>query len=470
MPTQKRKDGRKMLKKKVLKLMCGVLTLTVMLGGCGKETEDRTAETSSHVREEKKETPEEDKQEPEEVIPEDEPLPEDEGRTEPTMTEWEYAFSNGSVDNNGTYFVRVGDKVYFRNIPASALDEGAIFGEFLSTENEAVQCPLIEYDLNTQQWEEAGQISGTGKLFACPKGFYIGYPDLNDYADYGVQLYDIESGTQTEYCKGIPKGVSESGEILAVDRYTGQISETVLIKDGTEIACLGGENLYYEYCGFAGETLIALLHSADEEYILCSVDENGIYTELGKVSDNEMGYPTVEQFLSTGNEVYLSIAYYEGTGHFLYKWEAVKAYTMLKDSLEQLMTGDDIEDGGEGYVPRIYIDETGTLCDAPHLPYEVFMGEGSEENNLYYLTDIFDNELMVEDFIDNDYGDSCQVIQDITATYDTAFIIYADAEMNSDYDIGWRTGYKLTGWHICALPGFDHVSGGSKQDIIMLGE
>ena len=97
--------------------------------------------------------------------------------------------------------------------------------------------------------------------------------------------------------------------------------------------------------------------------------------------------------------------------------------------------------------------------------------DGDQKNNLYYLTDIFDQELMIEDFIDNDYGDTCQVIQDITATYDTAFIIYADAEMDSDFDIGWRTGYRLTGWHICALPGFDHTfENDNKQDIIIFGE
>ena len=374
------------------------------------------------------------------------------------------------MDNNGSYFVRIGDKVYFRNIPPSALDEGAIFGEFLSTQYEPVACPLICYDLNTRQWEEAAKITGTGELFACPEGFYIGYTDTSEYS-YGVQLLDIASGKQTEYCDGIPRGVSKSGEILAVDRYSGPRAETVFIKDGNEIAVIGGEDHYYEYCGFVGETCVLMHHTENNEYALCSVDENGTLTELGMISDGEMGSPSVEQFISDGDDVYVSIAYYEGTCHFLYKWEAVRATCGSDGSLTQVMNNGDIADSGEGYVPRIYLDETGTLCSASHLPYEVFMGDGDQKNNLYYLTDIFDQELMIEDFIDNDYGDTCQVIQDITTTYDTAFIIYADAEQDADFDIGWRTGYRLTGWHICALPGFDHTfENNNKQDIITFGE
>ena len=35
---------------------------------------------------------------------------------------------------------------------------------------------------------------------------------------------------------------------------------------------------------------------------------------------------------------------------------------------------------------------------------------------------------------------------------ETAFVIYADVEADSEYDIGWRMGYRKTGWHICAVP------------------
>ena len=42
------------------------------------------------------------------------------------------------------------------------MDEGATFGEFLNTEYNVVNCPLISYDMNTCEWEEIGTVAGTG--------------------------------------------------------------------------------------------------------------------------------------------------------------------------------------------------------------------------------------------------------------------------------------------------------------------
>ncbi|MCR4584523.1 MAG: hypothetical protein K5686_02260 [Lachnospiraceae bacterium] len=459
----------------MLKLTGLILTVSLMAAGCGKEPEEAdNTRTESHVREREEK---EDKGEVSEEKPEEtentkegsaEEGTEEEGTKEET-TAPEAELSMQSVDNNGSYFVRVGDKVYFRNISLQGLEEGAIFGEFLGTENEPVSCPLLAYDLNSNEWEKIGDIEGTGPLYACPEGFYIGYCRPGQFYDYNVQLYDISTGNQEEYCKGIPCGVSESGNILVVEDYSGQVTMTRMIKEGKEIAAFGGENMFYQYCGFAGENLIMLLRDADERYTVCSADENGNITELGTLDEEAYGYPEIKQFFNVGDKIYISIGYFEGTGHFLSSWMAVEAECGKAGSLATVKTFEDVDymTYGEGEVPKLYIDEGGVLCDARNLPYEVFMGSGDEENNLYYLTDIFDREMLAEDFIDNDYEDNCQIIQDITATYDTVFIIYADAEMDSDYDIGWRTGYKLTGWHICAIPGFDHTHmGGSNGQII----
>lgn len=36
--------------------------------------------------------------------------------------------------------------------------------------------------------------------------------------------------------------------------------------------------------------------------------------------------------------------------------------------------------------------------------------------------------------------------------FTSLFVIYADAVEDSEYDIGWRTGYRLKDIHICAVP------------------
>ena len=367
------------------------------------------------------------------------------------------AFEKKLVNNNGNYFVRIGDKTYFRNISPESMDEGAIFGEFLLTENKPVECSLISYDMNTCEWEEIGKITGVGKLYACPEGFYIGQKDPDNYENTSTELFDPETGKSETYCEGFPIGISESGRILAVEQYKGQCVHTVLIKDGKEIADLGGENLYYECVGFAGENLITMLHTANEEYLLYSVDGEGDVTGLGLIGDSENGFGEPKQLLYTGENIYICIGYYEGTGHFLSRWDVIKAKPGVKGSVEIALNGDAAADDydGEGPdpdVPVIYIDETDTLCYSEHVPYVAYMGEGEGQNDLLYYDDVFDATLLAHDFIDRSDYENCSIIQDMESVTETAFVIYADAETAPEYDIGWRLGYRMTGWHICAVP------------------
>ena len=48
-----------MIRKRLIKLMCGAMTMAFILGACGKDTDDgaeeTVAETPAHEREEKKE-------------------------------------------------------------------------------------------------------------------------------------------------------------------------------------------------------------------------------------------------------------------------------------------------------------------------------------------------------------------------------------------------------------------------------
>ena len=374
-------------------------------------------------------------------------------------------FDGGIIDNNGSYFVRIGNKVYFRDISPDSMEEGAQFGHFLSNEQTPVKCPLIRYDLDTCKWEEIGDITGTGKLFACPDGFYIQEMEQDGSYDYHTKLYDPVSNDTSVYCKGKPLGVSKSGELLAVEQYGGQNIIMSLVRDGEEKVQLGGEGQYYGYCGFAGEDLIVLHHNANDEFILCSVNEDGEVTELGQVGAGQTSYPELQQFVSSRNDIYLTFGYFEGTGHFLAYYETLKALPGKKGSLEKADVFDDgYHDYTEDEVPAVCFESEGAAFYMAHPSYEAYMGRDDKRNNLYYYNDIYDECLIVKDFIKNDYGDECQIIQDMTTTYDTVFVIYADAKADSEYDIGWRTGYRMTGWHIVAVPKFD--TGNGETDII----
>ena len=138
------------------------------------------------------------------------------------------AFEKGTVVN-GSYFVRLGNKVYFRKISQDSMDAGAEFGEFLHTEFTPTRCPLICFDLDTGKYEEIGNITGVGELYACPEGFYVGELNPNSLDSYCTKLYDIATGKSGFYCDGIPLGVSDSGKLLAVERFVGQSMHTGIV-------------------------------------------------------------------------------------------------------------------------------------------------------------------------------------------------------------------------------------------------
>ena len=182
----------------------------------------------------------------------------------------------------------------------------------------------------------------------------------------------------------------------------------------------------------------------------------------------DLSLPAQEQFIAVGKDIYQSFGYYEGTGHFLADWIATKATCGVEGSLETVLDSGNSDTDVNDNVPRIFIDETGKLCDAGHLPYEPYMGSEENRNNLYYYDDIFEPQMLVRDFINNSYTGDCSMIQDMVQTDETMFVIYADAVEDPEYDIGWRTGYRISGWHICAIPfGSEHLGeDGLAKDII----
>lgn len=156
--------------------------------------------------------------------------------------------------------------------------------------------------------------------------------------------------------------------------------------------------VFDEVVGFAGEDLIAIDHRDEEGWIICSVDGYGEVTELGNTGGFNGVNPRAEQLLYVDGDIYLCLAYYEGTGHFLSKWEAVKATPGIRGN--------------------------------------------------------------------------CSIVQEISSDFNTVFVIYADAVEDPEYDIGWRTGYRMTGWHIVAIPcGYDHLDNeGHANEIIHFEE
>ena len=143
------------MKRSFLRIMTIILCCILIMGcGGGKknsglsdklETVNKKAKEQEELNKEGSKTEEPEKEE----SPEASEAEEDSDNIETKDYDFAEAFNTNMVSNNGTYFVRIGDKVYFRNISPDSMEEGATFGDFLNTEWNPVECPLICYDLDT---------------------------------------------------------------------------------------------------------------------------------------------------------------------------------------------------------------------------------------------------------------------------------------------------------------------------------
>ena len=383
------------------------------------------------------------------------------------------AFAKGQVENNGGYFVRVGDKVYYRVYSETGLHRTALFGSFIDGDIPTAPSSLMSYDLKTGKQEEIATVYGNGKLYVGTKGFFLGNSDTNE-----TYLISPTGAGQNLYCSGVPNGVSEDGRILEVTQYpyggTPFYGE-VVVRDGKEIAQISSDGMTGVYfCGYAGQYAILVSREEDADaWKLYSIDENGKQTELGaiEVEDDWISYlvPEPEQILYDEEGVYLSFGYYDGTGHMLADWAVVSAKPGVADSLTMLEAESRADNIDVDQVPRMLLTGPGEVEMYSVAGGEVGLSEGYYGDLVYYDSP-FGATMLKEDLIPKEEAegaaDWCSFLLDAVVFDDTAFLITAYGERNEQQDIGWRMAYDLVYLEYYNIP-FDaaHLENGVPKEM-----
>ena len=83
------------------------------------------------------------------------------------------AFRRGEIENNGGHFVRVGDRVYFRQYGKGTLDSPHVNGKFLNAGTGEGSSKITYYDASEQSVRAAFEDDGAGELYATPDGFWL---------------------------------------------------------------------------------------------------------------------------------------------------------------------------------------------------------------------------------------------------------------------------------------------------------
>ena len=368
---------------------------------------------------------------------------------EQTASESQSAPAPTYVENNGAYFVRLSDGVYFHRYGSLAMGEAVLWGEFLyyldAEQNSAALCRI---DPQSGAVTELFEDGCGGKLYWCGDRFYC-----KRSVDDGVRICTVQlDGTVNDLGSGTVAGVSEDAAYVALWRYGEDETLRVLDASGAErCAVTVPDGSYYEFCGMCGDTAV-YLDVTDGHATLCAVSAAET-VELGELPmESEFAYPQCEQFLCDGEDVYVLLANYEGSASMLNDYTVVCAQPDQQGSMSIVQEGYDAErmpGVSEFELPRLTLAD-GALSYCAALPGTVELTDGTSGDLVYYETPEHATRL-ASGFIRTIEEDALRV-QTAEAVDGTAYLIVASMERAPDEDIGWRWAYRLNELYYLRLP------------------
>ena len=359
------------------------------------------------------------------------------------------------VENNGGNFVRVGNRVYFRNYCEGGLPETALFGKFLGIAEEH-PASVWYYDEETGKAEHAFDDNGCGPLWYGEGGFYL--TAVRDEQTESF-FYPEDGGKAEELGRGIVRGVSEEGQYAAFWSAEGHGGpDTLSVLKGTESAASAvpeGVN-YTEFCGMAGPETVWLCHGDDGDSVWELDGQTGELLCLGLVpSAVEYSWAEMEQFVPDGDDFYLMLAWYEGTGHFLADYACLKGTFGQEDSLalEDVPFNPDRADVEN--PPKILLTGPGEVMPVERTGREVELTD-YDSGDLIWCDSPFSAVKLIPGFISKaPYDGGDRIIQAAEIAGDAAYLIVAYVEPAPEEDIGWRTAYRSKGVEYLRVPLLD---------------
>ncbi|MDO5132979.1 MAG: hypothetical protein Q4D81_08350 [Eubacteriales bacterium] len=380
------------------------------------------------------------------------------------------------IENNGGYFVRVGNKVYFRKYGQQAVENSALFGNFLEYSQSVGMSKIVAYDPESGEVTEVFEDAGYGRLFAGDGGFYCkragdGYGDIA----YWISL----DGTQSvELGQAAPLGISaEAPETLSSaedasfvtmrDQDPDHAGDLFILHGGEETArAVRGAEESLEFCGMSGEYAIYLNCDTEKNvnYLYSLSGKSGEAVCLGEmpISKEESFYPYLEaeQFLSDEKGVYVVASNYQGTGHFLAYSLAVSAVPGTADSLKLI--------GSTNLTPPILFLTAPGEAEIVSCPAGTAgLSEGAYGDLVYYDSPHSAVKLIPDYIPEGEWEASDRrFLQTAEVIGDAVYIIVADTARNEAEDIGWRMSYQLKelSWLRVPLPEETGDGGGTGAE------
>jgi len=224
--------------------------------------------------------------------------------------------SEGSLENNGNFFVKVDNKIYFHAPSKENMDKASLFGSFAADDygnNE-----LMSYDYTTGKTTKIGEETTFGNIFVMNGKLYTNCFQKAD-SDMKVKAisFDISDGYKQSFIKSDNiNAVDEDGNTLVTSVYSdGGTKLSIYTSDGnqytienvTECVDCKGDKVFY---------ISSPEHMGDEKR-LCEYDiSEDKSTFLGCLpeSENVGDYYKFSHFTvdEEHNNVFFSFVFYSG--------------------------------------------------------------------------------------------------------------------------------------------------------------
>lgn len=372
------------------------------------------------------------------------------------------------VENNGTAYVRVGNRVYFREYGPDSLITVAMFGRFSDAWSESGSESSIAYiDLDDGTVNTAFASNSYGNLYVANGEFYL--QERVDGVDTVVRR-SLDGNMLEVVREGKLLGVTDGG-LVAIEQSDVDASHRehrfYLHLDGKEVASYQSQtNLIF--AGLLDSGLFLLEQessgtgaSTKDSYTLWQLEPDGDgsllrFGELDAQDKFHWSSAEPESFVSSGDQIGLVVGNYEGTGHFLSNAIIVTAVSGKEGSLSVVDVDAGVDEKAEGYLesaafcPKLTVTESGSIEAVPHLPREaqVFWRKANDKS-VQMIGDlrIYDGtswQTSCPGFMSYDTDDDNRsFVQHLESVGTTVYATLADARANPSENVGWRNAYSL---------------------------
>ena len=364
-----------------------------------------------------------------------------------------------AVENNGGWFVRVGDQVWFRRYGDGTLDETQLWGEFLTTlPSHGGTSELCRYDEKTGKVDAVLEDDGYGRLWYGTDGFFL--TRVEEGADGAINThvyFRSPDGAEQELCEGTVNGVSDNGRFLAL-WHDGELTVYEGLEKRYAVPTKDNSMNYMEFAALTDDGDILYVDRDDTvmpaAVTLCQHRLDGSTVELGALPYPEetdfFDGPVLEKCLLDGGDAFFLFAWYQGTGHFFADAVCVRATLGAADSLRELEQPERRE-GDVDSAPQLYRGANGVaLGFVP--PDSLSLSDAGCGDLLWHRSET-DAVTLAADFIpESPYENGGLIIQSQEVVGGAAYLTVAQAYRMPEEDIGWRAAYMPGEFYYLRVP------------------